>query len=123
MRISWSQLPRLAPAIVGFAATNALAEELIFRFGIVAPLNGRHSTSTIAFLSAGAFGLAHWRGMPGGAVGVVMSAVLGYFLARATLETYGLGVAWAIHFVLDVLIMGTAALATNRAPAVAKPGT
>lgn len=33
-----------------------------------------------------------------------MAGVLGYVLCKATLETTGLGIAWVIHFVQDVII-------------------
>jgi hypothetical protein len=37
-------------------------------------------------------------------VGVVLAGFLGWFLAKSVLETRGIGLAWFIHFVLDVII-------------------
>lgn len=96
----WSFLP----FVLVFSATNALAEELIFRFVLVGGLDGVYPKRVILWISALCFGLPHYGGSPGGPVGVLMSGVLGYLLAKATMETKGLGVAWLIHFVQDLII-------------------
>lgn len=92
--------------ILLFSAFNALTEELIFRFGVVACLSGYAAKSTILWVSALIFGLAHYNGYPNGVIGVAMASFLGWLLARATIETQGLGIAWSIHFVQDVIIIG-----------------
>jgi hypothetical protein len=92
------------PWVLLFSATNALSEELIFRFCLIAGLNGEYSKLTILVLSAILFGLPHYYGNPGGPVGVIMSGVLGYILCKASVETKGLSIAWGIHFVQDVII-------------------
>lgn len=92
------------PYVVLFAFSNALAEELIFRFGMAGGMHTVNSKRTILIGSAVLFGLPHFYGFPGGIVGVIMSGVLGYILCKATLETKGLLVAWLIHFVQDVII-------------------
>jgi membrane protease YdiL (CAAX protease family) len=92
------------PLVLLFSLTNSLAEELIFRFGIVGGLFNHYPKLTILIISAVLFGLPHYFGNPGGVIGVLMSGVLGYILCKATLETKGLSIAWTIHFVQDVII-------------------
>jgi len=55
-------------------------------------------------LTAAYFGLAHFFGVPYGAVGVIMAFVLGYILSKAMLETKGFFWPWFIHFWQDVAI-------------------
>ena len=92
------------PYILLFAFSNALAEELIYRYCIVGGLNLYCSKSFILITSAILFGLPHFFGMPNGIIGVLISAVLGYILCKATMETKGIFTAWFIHFVQDVII-------------------
>ena len=95
----------LAPLILGAAAANAFTEEALYRFVPAATLSGALSPAAIMLLSAGGFGLAHFGGTPGGPIGAAMAAFLGGFLAKALLETQGMGWPLAIHFVQDVVIM------------------
>ena len=92
------------PLILLISFTNSFSEEIIYRFAI----NGNliHCTSKLAVLmiSAILFGLPHYLGFPSGIFGVLMSGMLGYILSKATYETRGLGIAWAIHFVQDIII-------------------
>ncbi|MFN8711901.1 MAG: CPBP family intramembrane glutamic endopeptidase [Bacteroidota bacterium] len=97
---NWS----FVPVIIIFAATNAFSEEIIFRFGINGMLTDQYSKSTILVTSAVLFGLAHYSGSPGGPVGIIMAGILGYLLSQIVYETRGLGLAWFIHFVQDVII-------------------
>jgi membrane protease YdiL (CAAX protease family) len=87
-----------------FSAMNAFSEEAIFRVGIVSPLYGQLSVPMIAILSGILFGLPHYFGQPSGIVGVLMAGFLGWLLALSLLETQGLFLAWAVHFVQDVVI-------------------
>lgn len=96
----WSFLP----LILLFSLSNSLSEELIFRFGVAGTLLHHAPKLLILLLSAALFGLPHYAGWPNGPVGVLMAGVLGYVLGKATLETTGLGIAWVIHFVQDVII-------------------
>jgi hypothetical protein len=54
--------------------------------------------------------LAHIYGTPNGVFGVIASGTLGWFLAKSVIETRGLGWAWFIHFLQDVVIFGSGAL-------------
>ena len=92
------------PLILLFSFTNSLAEELIFRFGIIGGLFNEYPKLTILIISAIFFGLPHYFGWPNGVVGILMSGLLGYILCKATLETKGLSIAWTIHFVQDIII-------------------
>lgn len=92
------------PYVLLFSFTNAFAEEIIFRFGIISALEGQYSKLAILLVSGIMFGLPHYFGNPSGAIGVVMAGILGYVLCKATLETKGLAVAVGIHFVQDVII-------------------
>ena len=89
---------------VVFSTMNAFSEEAIFRMGIVSPLYGQLSLPMIAVISGILFGLPHYFGQPSGPVGVLMAGFLGWLLALSLLETQGLFLAWAVHFVQDVVI-------------------
>ena len=92
------------PLVLLFSFTNSLTEELIFRFGIVGGLFNHYPKITILIASAILFGLPHYFGYPNGFMGILMSGVLGYILCKATIETKGLSIAWAIHFIQDIII-------------------
>jgi membrane protease YdiL (CAAX protease family) len=93
--------------IILFALTNSFAEEMIYRVGINGPLNGLLSPSKIFLISAVIFGLAHFQGMPNGIIGVVLAGLLGYVLSKSVHETNGIFWAWFIHFLQDVIIIGS----------------
>ena len=92
------------PYVLLFSLTNSFAEEIIFRYGVIAGLENTYSVFTIQLVSAVLFGLPHYFGSPGGSIGILMSGVLGYILCKATLETKGISIAWGIHFVQDIII-------------------
>lgn len=97
------------PWVLSFSLLNSLSEELIFRFGILGA-GGGLDPYLLCLISGAIFGVAHYRGMPNGPVGVAMAGLLGWLLARSVVETGGIGIAWAIHFVLDVVILGALVL-------------
>lgn len=92
------------PWVLLFSFTNALSEELIFRFVLLPVKDIVPTVKLLCFISAITFGVPHFWGNPGGAVGVVMSAVLGFLLMKMTVETKGLLAPWLLHFVQDVII-------------------
>ena len=98
------QLVGLLPFILLFALTNAIVEEAIFRFGLVATLAGHVSPGKIALLSGAIFGAIHFFGVPGGPLGVALAGFLGWLLAKSMLETRGVQWALTIHFLQDVVI-------------------
>lgn len=93
--------------IILFALSNSFAEEMIFRVGINGPLAGLLAPNKIFLISAVIFGLAHFKGMPHGVLGVVLAGVLGYVLSKSVHETNGIFWAWFIHFLQDVIIIGS----------------
>lgn len=98
-----------------FSIANAFSEEAIFRMGIVSPLSGRAPVPVIILISGIFFGVPHYFGQPRGLVGVLMAGFLGWLLALSLVETQGLFVAWAIHFVQDVVII-TSILLMSKHP-------
>lgn len=100
----------LLPLIVVLAAANAFAEGVAYRHAVLGPLAGSLPKGSVALVSAAFFGMAHFYGAPSGVIGVVMSGVLGWFLARSMLETRGFVAPWCIHFLQDVVIFSTIAL-------------
>ncbi|WP_068399139.1 CPBP family intramembrane glutamic endopeptidase [Kribbia dieselivorans] len=91
---------------IPLSLTNALAEELITRWAIVESMRGRWAGQA-PWVSALVFGAVHWFGIPGGPVGAVMAGFLGWLLARSIQDTRGIGWAWIIHALQDVLIFTT----------------
>ena len=92
------------PYVLLFSFTNSLSEEIIYRFAINGNLTAITTKTTVLLLSAILFGLPHYAGFPNGPIGVIMAGVLGYILSKATYETQGIGIAWGIHFLQDVII-------------------
>ncbi len=125
LRGSGASLRRAGPLagwIVLLAASNALAEELIFRVALAGALAGAVEPETLMAASALLFGAAHYRGVPGGAAGVLMAAVLGWILMKSVVETGGLFWAWSIHFLQDVIIY-TGLLARQPGTGTTPPAT
>jgi hypothetical protein len=96
--------PYVAAVAVFLAASNAFVEEYLTRFQVVASLVGRVPPERIAVISAVFFGIPRYLGTPGQLIGVLMSTLLGWLLAKSVLETRGLGWAWIVHFSQDVII-------------------
>lgn len=99
---------------IPFSMANAFSEEAIFRIGIISPLYGIFSVSVIVLISAVAFGAPHYFGLPSGIVGALMAGFLGWLLAMSLIETQGLLIAWAIHFVQDVVIITSVILMSKK---------
>lgn len=89
------------------AAANAFTEEVIFRISYVT-MGDNETDSSLYGLMMGSvvFGVIHYWGIaPNGLFGVLLSALLGLFLAKSIQETKGFYWAFKIHFLLDVIIM------------------
>ena len=104
---NWTSLQSGIFWIILFSLTNSFGEEMIFRLGIVSPLSGQLSPTTIFLISAVLFGIPHFAGMPNGIIGVTLAGILGFVLAKSMYETNGFFWAWIIHFLQDILIIGT----------------
>jgi membrane protease YdiL (CAAX protease family) len=94
------------PLILIFAAANAYGEELNYRAALLAPLENVLGPSPALLLTALYFGMQHYYGMPYGVLGVLMSALVGWLMGKAMLETRGFFWAWCIHFCMDVAAFG-----------------
>jgi uncharacterized protein len=106
-QVNWVLLQKGIFWIVLFSLTNSFGEEMIFRMGIVSPMRGLLSPMSIFLISAILFGIPHLAGMPSGIIGASMAGVLGLVLAKSMFETNGFFWAWAIHFIQDVIIIGS----------------
>ena len=105
--VNWQLLLQGMGWIVLFSLTNSFGEEAIYRIGIVSPLKDVITPTTVFLISAVLFGIPHFGGMPSGVIGVVMAGVLGFVLAKSVFETQGIFWAWLIHFLQDVVIIGS----------------
>lgn len=114
VQVNWALLQSGMFWILLFSLTNSFGEEMIFRMGIVSPLKGLLQPMTIFVISAILFGIPHLAGMPSGLIGAAMAGVLGLVLAKSLYETNGFFWAWAIHFMQDVIIIGTLFLLATK---------
>lgn len=105
--VNWQLLLQGMGWIVLFSLTNSFGEEAIYRIGIVSPLKDVITPTTVFLISAVLFGIPHFAGMPSGVIGVVMAGILGFVLAKSVYETQGIFWAWLIHFLQDVVIIGS----------------
>jgi membrane protease YdiL (CAAX protease family) len=99
----WPQMP----LIVVLALANSFAEGVAYRNAVLGPLAGALPKGAVVLASAAFFGVAHYYGAPSGTVGVIMSSLLGWFLARSMIESRGFLAPWMIHFLQDVVIFST----------------
>jgi len=93
--------------IIIFSLTNSFSEEIIYRVGLNGPLANLLSPNKIFLISAVIFGIAHIQGMPNGVIGIILAGLLGYVLSKSVYETNGVFWAWIIHFLQDVIIIGS----------------
>ncbi|MCB0458208.1 MAG: CPBP family intramembrane metalloprotease [Lewinellaceae bacterium] len=105
--VDWSILQNGIFWILLFSLTNSFGEEMIYRLGLVSPLQGLLTPTTVFLISALIFGLAHINGMPSGIIGISLAGILGFVLAKSVFETQGFFWAWIIHFLQDVVIIGS----------------
>jgi hypothetical protein len=100
---------------VPFAAMNAFTEEAVFRLPYVT-MGDNQCESSAYGLAMGSivFGVFHYWGVaPNGLVGAIMSAALGFILAKSIQETKGFFWAFTIHFMLNLVGM---VLILNQTP-------
>jgi membrane protease YdiL (CAAX protease family) len=95
----------LIPAVLFFAAINALSEEICYRAVLLSTLPQVIGRNQALLINAIFFGLAHYLyGTPSGLIGFLMTGFLAWLLGKSILETRGLFWAWFIHFLPDVVI-------------------
>lgn len=113
-QVNWDLLKSGIFWILLFSLTNSFGEEMIFRIDIVSPLKGLLQPMTIFIISAILYVLPHMAGMPSGLIGATMAGILGLILAKSLYETNGFFWAWIIHFLKDVIIIGTLFLMATK---------
>jgi len=99
------------PMAIPLAASNAFVEETLTRYAVLTALFDRYGPRVSYAFSAVLFGGVHYWGKPGGVAGVLLAGFLGWLLAKSLGETRGMGWAWFLHFLLDIVIF-TAVIAT-----------
>ncbi|MEY2493056.1 MAG: protease family protein [Verrucomicrobiota bacterium] len=107
LRPDFGQLPRLwqlLPWGLATAALNAANEEFQFRCVPLAHLRNALPQREALWLTAIFFGLGHYFGQPSGPVGVLMATMAGWIWGKSMVETRGMGWAFGIHMVQDVVI-------------------
>lgn len=103
-KFSWRRALRVFPIIIIFALLNATGEEWLYRVALLRSTEGAISLQYASIISATVFGVAHFRGRPGGILGILISGLLGFLLSRITIETGGIATAIIIHFIQDIII-------------------
>lgn len=104
------RLPPLLPLIFLLALVNSLSEGIVYRSSVLGLLKEAIPKDYLVLVAAVFFGIAHYYGAPGGILGVIMSAVLGWYMCRSMYETRGFVTAWIIHFFQDIVIFSTVAV-------------
>jgi len=116
--LSW--IPRVHIGLLilggfGFALSNALVEELIYRGILWDGLKSTvRSTAAVIIIQAGLFGLWHWRGFPGGVVGVLLVFVWGILLGIIRRRTGGMLAPILTHIGADLTIFGILLLIVQK---------
>ena len=101
---SWP-LPLLILGGLGFALSNALVEELMYRGVLWDGLSdGIGKPLPVILIQAGLFSLWHFRGFPGGPVGVVMVFAWGIFLGLIRERSHGIIAPVVSHIFADLII-------------------
>jgi membrane protease YdiL (CAAX protease family) len=102
----------LLPFVLLFAAINAFNEESYFRLSILSTLPNVIGKTHALLISIVFFGLSHWLyGSPPGLVGFMLTGFLAFLMGKSILETKGLFWAWFIHFLPDVVVFASYAIA------------
>lgn len=95
------------PVILAMAAANAFSEEFLYRAAPLSELANALGKHQALLLLGTVFGLNHYYGTPSGLAAVALGVFLGWFLGKSMLETRGIGFAWALHVLLDIVVFST----------------
>jgi membrane protease YdiL (CAAX protease family) len=109
-----SQHWQLFPWALATAALNAANEEFQFRCLPLAHLRHVLPLREAVWLTAIFFGVSHYFGQPSGWLGVMMATVAGWIWAKSMVETRGVGWAFGIHMVQDMVIFYFLAMSTKN---------
>ncbi|MDA8098478.1 MAG: CPBP family intramembrane metalloprotease [Nitrospiraceae bacterium] len=101
---SWN--PVLLPLEgIGFALLNAAMEESLFRGVLMEGLDEALGAARISvILQAVVFGLFHIRGIPGGAIGIVLASAYGLMLGDIRRRSQGIVAPFLTHIAADLVI-------------------
>jgi membrane protease YdiL (CAAX protease family) len=101
-------IPRgwLVPAALGFAVSNAIVEEAIYRGVIREGLREFVPATAEVIVTSALFGLAHLHGFPSGAIGVGLVFVWGCALGVIRNRTGGMAGPIVVHIAADLTIAG-----------------
>ncbi len=111
---STTQLLSLLPWAFATATLNAASEEFQFRCIPLAQLRGIMPIRELLWLTSIFFGIGHYFGQPSGLVGVFMATIAGWLWGKSIIETRGVGWAFIIHTVQDVVIFYFLALSLTN---------
>jgi hypothetical protein len=100
------------PIAILCAAINAFNEEIYFRLSMLSTLTGIIGKTHALLIAVIFFGLNHWLyGSPPGLIGFILTGFLAFLIGKSILETKGLLWAWFIHFLPDVVVFASYAIA------------
>jgi membrane protease YdiL (CAAX protease family) len=102
------------PAAVGFAVTNAVAEEMIFRGAIWDALRGFVPTWVVIAITSVLFAALHLYGFPSGPTGMIMVLAWGIVLGVLRFHSRGMMVPILGHIGADLVIFGILAVKAAR---------
>ena len=106
------QAASLLPVAILCAAVNAFNEEAYFRLSFLSTLTDTVGKNHILLMSSFFFGMNHWLyGSPPGLVGFLMTGFLAWLIGKSILETKGLFWGWFIHFLPDMVVFASYAIA------------
>jgi len=111
--LAWSRFFKYLPIIILFAIVNSFCEGVLFRTTFLGTLKNALPKPYVIIIAAAFFGIAHYYGAPSGPIGVVMSAILGWYMCRSMYETKGFLSSWIIHSLQDLVIFSSMCLMGN----------
>ena len=90
--------------IVPYAMFNAAFEELVWRGVALQACTAEFGATFALLLSSLSFGLAHYRGFPSGALGVLLATIYGLMMGIVRIRSNGLFGPWLAPQVAGLLI-------------------
>jgi hypothetical protein len=103
---AYPRLPLWAVPLAGiaFAASNAVAEEVLWRGVMMQALDAAVGPIVSLLVQGASFGLFHIHGFPRGAWGVAMAPVYGLMLGYLRRRSRGMLAPWLAHFFADAVV-------------------
>lgn len=97
--------PVAVAGALGFAIVNGAIEDSIFFGVLLTPLLRHFPAAPAVIMTAVAFGLAHFNGVPNGVVGVVLAGSWALMLGYLRMRTGGMLATYLAHVVADTTIV------------------